>query len=69
MLQDLEFENFIKTLIRTVKVYKTPLIIKPRLLGKDWEHYMVCITAQQAKRGYLRFGKAKTKEETLKKKW
>ena len=36
-LQDLEFKNFIKTLIKTAEVYKTPPITKPRLLRKDWE--------------------------------
>ncbi len=30
---------------------------------------MVYIIAQQAKRGYLRFGKSKTKGETPKEKW
>ena len=35
MLQDLEFKNFMKTLIGTVKIYKTPFMTKPRLLRKD----------------------------------
>ena len=69
MLQDLEFENFIKTPIGTVKVYKTPPMTELRLPGEDWEHYMARITAWQAKRGYPRFGKAKTRDETLKEKW
>src|SRR6266700_2575455 len=33
--QDLEFKNFIKTPIGTVKVYKTPPITKLRLPGED----------------------------------
>jgi len=41
--QDLEFKNFMKTPIRTAKVYKTPPITKPRLLRKDWEQYMARI--------------------------
>ena len=67
--QDLEFENFMKTPIGTVKVYKTFSMTEPRLPGEDWEWYMVCITAWQAKRGYLRFGRTKTREETPKEKW
>src|SRR6266702_1518116 len=43
--QALEFKNFIKTPIRTARVYKIPFIIKLRLLGKDWEQYMIYITA------------------------
>ena len=58
-----------KILIRTVKVYKTLFMTKLRLLRENWEWYMVYITAQQAKRGYLRFRRPKTKEETPKKKW
>ena len=34
-----------KTPIRKTKVYKTPFITKPRLLGKDWEHYIAHVTA------------------------
>ena len=58
-----------KTPIGTIKVYEIFSMTKPRLPGKDWEYYMACITAWQAKRGYLRFGGSKTKEETLKEKW
>ena len=68
-LQDLEFKNFIKTLIGIAKVYKTHFMTKPRLLKEDWEQYIAYITAQQAKRGYLRFKKAKTKEKTPREKW
>ena len=40
-----------------------------RLLREDWEQYMACIMVWQAKRGYLRFRRAKTKEKTLREKW
>ena len=56
-------------LIGTVKVHKIFFIIKPRLLGEDWEWYIACITVWQAKRGYLRFRGPKTKEEIPKEKW
>ena len=42
---------------------------KPRLPEKDWERYIVYITAWQAKRGYPRFRGSKTKEEIPKEKW
>ncbi len=58
-----------KTLIETAKVYKTLFMTKPRLLKENWEHYIACITAWQAKRGYPRFGKAKTKDKTPREKW
>ncbi len=69
MLQDLEFKNFIKTPIGTARVYNTFFITKPKLPKKDWEWYIIYITAQQAKRGYLRFRKSKTKEKILREKW
>ena len=37
MLQDLEFENFIKTPIGIIRVCEIPFITKLRLLGEDWE--------------------------------
>ena len=43
--------------------------MEPRLLREDWEHYIAYIMAWQAKKGYLRFRKAKTKDETLREKW
>jgi len=49
-------------------VYKIPFIIKPRLLKKDWEWYIVYIIVWQAKRGYLKFGGSKTKEKILREK-
>ena len=56
-------------LIRIIKVYKTPFMIKLRLLEKDWEQYMAYIIAWQAKRGYLRFRRSKIKGETPREKW
>ena len=44
-------------------------MIKLRLLREDWEQYIVHITAWQAKRGYLRFRKSKTRGETPREKW
>ena len=58
-----------KTPIGTVKVCETPFMMKLRLPGEDWEHYIARITAWQAKRGYPRFGKAKTKDKTPREKW
>ena len=58
-----------KMLIGTAKVYKILFIMRLRLLKEDWEWYMVCIIAWQAKWGYLRFGRTKTKEETPREKW
>ncbi len=45
MPQDLEFENFIKILIRIIRVYETLFMIKLRLLKEDWEWYIICIIA------------------------
>ena len=47
---------------------KTLFIVLLRLLGEDWEQYIAYIIAWQAKRGYLRFGGSKTKDETPKEK-
>ena len=44
-------------------------MMKLRLLGKDQEQYIVYIIAQQAKRGYLRFRRSKTKGEIPREKW
>ena len=41
---------------------------KLRLPKKDQEQYITYIIAWQAKRGYLRFGRPKTKEKTFKEK-
>ena len=67
--QDLEFKNFIKTPIGIVRVYEISFMTKPRLLKEDWERYIMYIIAWQAKRGYLRFGGSKTKEEIPREKW
>ena len=40
-----EFNKWMKTPIRTARVYETLFIVSPRLLREDWEWYMVCITA------------------------
>ena len=69
MPQDLEYKNFMKTPIGTARVYKTPPMTKLRLLGENWERYIARITAWQAKRGYLRFKKAKTRDEIPREKW
>ena len=58
-----------KTPIGIVKVYKTLFMMELRLLREDWERYMVYIIAWQAKRGYLRFRKDKTRDKTLREKW
>ena len=49
-------------------MYETPFMTKLRLLGEDWEYYIVYIITWQAKRGYLRFRGFKTKKETLREK-
>ena len=69
MLQDLEFKNFIKMPIRIARVYKTSFIMKLRLPRENWEQYIAYIIAWQAKRGYLRFGRPKTKGEIPREKW
>ena len=58
-----------KTPIGTARVYETLFMTKLRLPGEDWEQYIACITAWQAKRGYIRFGRTKTREETPREKW
>ena len=58
-----------KTPIGTARVYKTPPIVLLRLSREDWEQYMAYITAWQAKRGYLRFGRFKTKKKIFREKW
>ena len=58
-----------KTPIGTVRVYKISFMTKLRLPREDWERYIACIIAWQAKRGYLRFGRTKTKGEIPREKW
>ena len=58
-----------KTLIGIVKVCETPFMTKPRLLREDWEQYITYIIKWQAKRGYLRFGRSKTRDKILREKW
>ncbi len=68
MPQDLEFKNFMKTPIGTARVYKISFMTKPRLPKENWERYIAYIIAWQAKRGYPRFKRSKTKEKTLREK-
>ena len=64
-----DFNKWMKTPIGTARVYKTPLIVLLRLPGENQEQYIAHITAQQAKRGYLRSKRSKTKGEIPKEKW
>ena len=42
---------------------------EPRLPREDWERYIAYIMAWQAKKGYLRFRKAKTRDKIPREKW